>query len=104
MGKSDALDAHQIAMSTLPLTVAKLRRPRLHDGVRQGVRILVTARQSMAKDRTRAINALNALVRSNDLGIDARRKLTSTQITDRGYLARSRASMPFLPGVYGQTA
>lgn len=82
VGKSDALDAHQIAMSTLPLTVAKLRRPRLHDGVRQGVRILVTARQSMAKDRTRAINALNALVRSNDLGIDARRKLTSTQITE----------------------
>lgn len=44
VGKSDALDAHRIAMAVLPLPVDKLRRPRLHDGVRQGVRILVTAR------------------------------------------------------------
>ncbi|WP_420179916.1 IS110 family transposase [Paenarthrobacter sp. TA1.8] len=82
VGKTDALDAHQIAASTLPLPVDKLRRPRLHDGVRQGVRILVTARGSMSKDRTRSINALNALVRSNDLGIDARKKLTGAQITE----------------------
>lgn len=82
VGKTDALDAHQIAISTLPLPVDKLRRPRLHDGIRQGVRILITARGSMSKDRTRSINALNALVRGNDLGIDARKKLTSTQITE----------------------
>ncbi|WP_211883232.1 IS110 family transposase [Pseudarthrobacter albicanus] len=82
VGKTDALDAHQIVMSTLPLPVEKLRRPRLHDGVRQGVRILVTARASMTKDRTRSVNALNALVRSNDLGIDARKKLTGAQITE----------------------
>ena len=36
----------------------------------------------MSKDRTRSVNALNALARSNDLGIDARRKLTSAQITE----------------------
>ena len=60
LGKSDALDAHRIAMAVLPLPVGKLRRPRLHDGVRQGVRILVTARGSMSKDRTRSVNALNA--------------------------------------------
>ena len=82
VGKSDALDAHQIAMSTLPLPVEKLRRPRLHEGIRQGLRILVTARGSMTKDRTRSVNALNALVRSNDLGIDARKKLTGAQITE----------------------
>jgi transposase len=82
VGKTDALDAHQIAISTLPLPVDKLRRPRLHDGIRQGVRILITARGSMSKDRTRSINALNALVRGNDLGIDGRKKLTSTQITE----------------------
>jgi transposase len=82
VGKSDALDAHQIAMAVLPLPVDKLRRPRLHDGVRQCVRILVTARGSMSKDRTRSVNALNALVRGNDLGIDARQKLTGTQITE----------------------
>lgn len=61
VGKSDALDAHQIAMSTLPLPVDKLRRPRLNKGLRQGLRILVTARESMTKDRTRSVNALNAL-------------------------------------------
>ena len=82
VGKSDALDAHQIAMFTLPLPVEKLRRPRLHEGIRQGLRILVTARGSMTKDRTRSVNALNALVRSNDLGIDARKKLTGAQITE----------------------
>lgn len=82
VGKSDALDAHQIAATTLPLSVDKLRRPRLNEGVRQGVRILVTARESMSKDRTRSVNALNALVRSNDLGIDARKKLTHAQITE----------------------
>lgn len=81
-GKSDALDAHQIAAATLPLPVEKLRRPRLNDGLRQGVRILVTARESMSKDRTRSVNALNALVRSNDLGMDARRKLNGSQITE----------------------
>jgi len=82
VGKSDALDAHQIAMSTLPLPVDKLRRPRLNEGVRQGLRILVTARESMTKDRTRSVNALNALVRSNDLVIDARKRLTGIQITE----------------------
>jgi hypothetical protein len=79
VGKSDALDAHRIARTVLPLPVEKLRRPRLNDGVRQGLRILVTARNSMTKDRTRSVNALNALVRSNNLGIDARRKLTPAQ-------------------------
>lgn len=82
VGKSDVLDAHQIALATLPLSVEKLCRPRLNDGARQGLRILVTARESMSKDRTRSVNALNALVRSNALGLDARKKLTTSQITE----------------------
>lgn len=82
VGKSDALDAHQIAAATLPLPVQQLRRPRLSDGVRQSVRILVTARESMSKDRTRSVNALTALARANELGLDARRKLTATQIEE----------------------
>ncbi|NLS11252.1 IS110 family transposase, partial [Nesterenkonia sp. MY13] len=68
--------------AALGLPLQQLRRPRLNDGVRQSVRILVTARESISKDRTRSINALTALVRGNDLGIDARKKLTSTQITE----------------------
>ncbi|GAA2964712.1 IS110 family transposase [Glutamicibacter bergerei] len=82
VGKSDALDAHRMAMASLPLPVDKLRHPRLNEGIRQGLRILVTARSSMTKDRTRSMNALNALVRSNELGIDARKKLTGTQIAE----------------------
>ncbi|MHC6176001.1 IS110 family RNA-guided transposase [Glutamicibacter sp. X7] len=82
VGKTDALDAHRMAAASLPLPVEKLRHPRLNEGIRQGLRILVTARSSMAKDRTRAMNALNALVRSNELGIDARKKLTGSQITE----------------------
>ncbi|MGB9036711.1 MAG: IS110 family transposase [Paeniglutamicibacter sp.] len=82
VGKSDALDSHRMALAVLPLPVEKLRRPRLNEGIRQGLRILVTARESMSNDRTRSINALNALVRSNDLGIDARRKLTPVQIEE----------------------
>lgn len=34
----------------------------------------------MTHERTRAVNALNALVRANPLGVDARQKLTVTQI------------------------
>jgi len=81
VGKSGGLDAQQIAATTLPLPVHKLRRPRTREGVRQGLRVLVTARESMTKDRTRCVNALNALVRANDLGIDARKALTAPQIT-----------------------
>lgn len=72
VGKSDVMDAFRIAAAARPLRVEELRRPRLREGIRQGVQILVTARESMTKDRTRSVNALNALVRSNDLGLDAR--------------------------------
>lgn len=82
VGKSNAIDAHQIAATALGLPVEQLRLPRLDDGVRQSVRILITARDSMSKDRTRSINALNALVRANDLGLDARRALTGPQIEE----------------------
>ena len=71
-----------MAMAVLPLPVEKLRRPRLNEGIRRGLRILVTARESMSKDRTRSVNALNAMVRSNDLAIDARKKITPVQIEE----------------------
>lgn len=82
VGKSDPLDAHRIAAAVLPLDVRQLRRPRLNDGVRAALRILVCARESMTTDRTRAVNALIALLRVNDLGVDARKPLTGTQIAE----------------------
>src|SRR5699024_7315209 len=49
-------------------------------GAHQAVRILLAARNAMTKDRTRSVNALNAIVRSNQLNIDARHKFVTTQI------------------------
>jgi transposase len=60
----------------------KLRRPRLNEGVRAALRVLVSARQSMTTDRTRAVNALTALLRTNDLGLDARSSLKGSQILE----------------------
>jgi hypothetical protein len=59
-----------------------LRRPRLNEGVRAALRVLVSARHSMTTDRTCAVNALTALLRSNDMELDARKSLTGTQILE----------------------
>lgn len=76
------VDVHRIAQAVLPLPVDKLRQPRLYVGIRQAIQILVTARQAMTKDRIRSGNALTALVRSNSLGLYARRTLSRTQVAE----------------------
>lgn len=81
VGKSDPLDARRIAHAVLPLDVTALRHPRADDGVRAAVRVLVASRDHMSAERTASINALTALLRVTDLGIDARRPLTGSQIT-----------------------
>ena len=53
IGKSDPLDAHAIATAVLPVE-DRLRRPRADDGTRQALRVLVTARDQMAQEKTRA--------------------------------------------------
>lgn len=54
----------------------------------------MTAGESMSKGRTRSINALNVLVRSNDLGIDGRRKLTPVQIEEISRCVNARENWP----------
>lgn len=49
--------------------------------IRSALRILLAARRSMDGQRTASRNALTALLRTLDLGIDARRPLTDLQIT-----------------------
>lgn len=44
------------------------------------LRVLVVAREQMVAERTRAINALTALLRTIDLGVDARKPLCHSQI------------------------
>jgi len=81
-GKSDELDAVRIARAVLGLAVTDLRTPRAlsTDRARVAMRVLVPARDQMTGERTRAVNALIALVRTIDLGIDARKPLTAGQI------------------------
>lgn len=81
-GKSDELDAVRIARAVLGLAVKGLRTPRAlaTDGARVAMRVLVVAREQMTGERTRAVNALTALVRTIDLGIDARRPLSAGQV------------------------
>jgi transposase len=82
-GKSDDLDAVRIARAVLGLTVIDLRTPRAlsTDRARVAMRVLVVAREQMTGERTRAVNALTALLRTIDLGIDAREPLTAGQIS-----------------------
>lgn len=79
-GKSDLLDAEAAARSVLGKNITKLAQPR-QSGDRTALRVLLTARSLIDQQRTANRNALNALVRSVDLGIDARKPLTDAQIT-----------------------
>lgn len=89
IGKSDPLDARRIAAAALPLHETQLREPRADDGVRAAVKVLLASRDHMSTERTATINALTALLRVVDLGIDARRPLTQAQ-TDATAAWRAR--------------
>lgn len=56
-------------------------RDRRAGEVHTALQVLTGARDQLNADRLRCINALTALVRGHNLGIDARRALTSPQIT-----------------------
>ncbi|MFO7164969.1 hypothetical protein MHAS_01963 [Mycolicibacterium hassiacum DSM 44199] len=78
VGKTDALDAVRIARSVLAVDTARLRQPRA-TGRRAALRILVVAREQMVAERTRVINALTALLRTVNLGLDTRKALSHSQ-------------------------
>ena len=78
-GKSDEIDAELIARSVLSVEADQLRDPRQDTGVRAALRVLIGARELLNTDRTRSINALTALLRTVDLGIDARASLSTAQ-------------------------
>jgi transposase len=82
VGKSDPLDAHRIAAAALALDDDHLRHPRADDGERAALRVLVAAREHMSDERTATVNALTALGRVVDLGIDARHALSRRQIVE----------------------
>ncbi|MEV7474190.1 IS110 family transposase [Pseudarthrobacter oxydans] len=78
-GKSDSIDATRAARAILSIPMDRLREPRSGQN-HMALRILSNARRTMARERTAAINALTALLRVVDLGMDARKPLTVTQI------------------------
>ncbi|MGC5225310.1 IS110 family transposase [Micromonospora sp. DT81.3] len=82
VGKSDPIDAHRIAAAVLALPTDQLRNPRQDEGVRAATQILLTVRDELAGERTRAVNALTALLRITDLGLDVRRPLGARRIAE----------------------
>ena len=78
-GKSDALDAEAAARSVLGRDYDHLARPR-QAGRRVALRVLLASRSIIDQQRTANRNALNALLRSIDLDINARKAVSDTQV------------------------
>jgi len=78
-GKNDRIDAIVAARGVLHRRVEKLADARAGQ-VHASLQTLLSARNAMTKERTRAINALHALLRTHPLGIDARRKVSRASI------------------------
>lgn len=77
--KTDDLDAITAARSTQVMDLGQLRDRRADD-VQTAFRLLSVGRDQMNTSRLRFINVLTALVRAHDLGLDARKPLSASQI------------------------
>lgn len=78
-GKSDPTDAVLAARATVAQTMDQVRDRRV-GGDRAAVQALITRRDQLTTQRTASVNALTALLRTHDLGIDARTGLTAAVI------------------------
>ncbi len=78
-GKDDHIDALAAARGALPKDAERLADARAGQASTI-LQILLTARASITGERTRAINALTALLRTHEVGVDARRKPSGTTI------------------------
>lgn len=74
-GKTDQIDAELAAIGVLRTSVDQLAVPRQGED-RKALRVLLQARRHMVGEQTASKNALIALLRGHDLGIDARSPLT----------------------------
>ena len=73
IGKTDPIDAQRIATAVLPLSTDRLRKPRDNQGLQAALKTLLAARDHISRERTKIANALTSLLRTIDLGVDARR-------------------------------
>lgn len=78
-GKSDTIDAEAAARAVLGRHFHQLAKPR-QSGQRAALRVLLASRSILDQQRTANRNALLALLRSVDLGVDARKPLTEAQV------------------------
>ncbi|WP_020500942.1 transposase, partial [Sciscionella marina] len=81
-GKSDPIDpidAIAAARAVLGTDTDELLNPRA-EGLRSAMQVLLVARRAINSRRTADRNALNALVRTYNLGVDARKALTEAQV------------------------
>ncbi len=79
-GKSDPIDAEAAARSVLGRPREQVMEPHAA-GARAAIRILLASRSLLDHQRTANRNAVTALLRGTDLGIDARSFLRDAQIT-----------------------
>ena len=77
--KDDTIDAIKAARRVLGKQADRLADVRAGE-LQEALKVLLAARDRMSRESTRSVNALTALLRGIDLGIDARRKLTTTQV------------------------
>jgi transposase len=94
-GKSDPIDAEAAARSVLGRPRDHVTEPRAA-GARAAIRILLASRSLLDHQRTANRNALTALLRGTDLGIDARSSLRDTQITTIAAWRSSNSTEPVI--------
>lgn len=96
LGKSDVLDAEAAARSVLGRDYDQLARPR-QAGKRAALGVLLASGSIIDQQRTANRNALNALLRSTDLVLDARRPLSDQQVRTSAAWRPGRASVAHDP-------
>ncbi len=82
-GKTDAIDAMAAATGILGTDTGRLLFPRI-EGTRAAVSVLLAGRRRLEGQTTANRNALNALVREIDLGLDTREALTDKTVAEIG--------------------
>lgn len=80
-GKSDPIDAAAAAASVLGTDIDRLTKPRVTAPSYPALQAALAQRDLLTSQRTALVCSLTALIRSTDLGIDARNPLTQAQIT-----------------------
>jgi transposase len=103
-GKSDDIDAEAAARHALTLPEEKLMVPRRGAGDRAALQVLLVGRRHRTRERTAAVNALFALLRTHDLGVDARTSLSPGTIDAIAHWRIRRTDSPATTTIRGEAA